>query len=77
MLGLTDLYKIRFAYAVLSGEQLVAVSNAIKFSYEDGKTSLHWTVGERVDNAVWISVFLVLVIVFNMFPVRVRAHNPS
>ncbi|KAG7284094.1 hypothetical protein NEMBOFW57_010455 [Staphylotrichum longicolle] len=60
-----------FAYAVLAGEQLVAVSNAIKFRYDDGKTFLNWEIGERVDNAVWISVFLVLVIVFNMFPVRV------
>ncbi|KAK4124224.1 amino acid transporter [Parathielavia appendiculata] len=60
-----------FAYAVLAGEQLVAVSNAIKFRYDDGKTLLNWEVGERVDNAVWISVFLVLVVTFNMFPVRV------
>jgi amino acid transporter len=51
---------------------LVAVSNAIKFRYDDGKTFLNWEVGERVDNAVWISVFLVLVVTFNMFPVRVR-----
>ncbi|KAL2024839.1 hypothetical protein VTK56DRAFT_5660 [Thermocarpiscus australiensis] len=60
-----------FAYAVLAGEQLVAVSNAIKFRYDDGRTFLNWEVGERVDNAVWITVFLVLVVLFNMFPVRV------
>ncbi|KAL2139909.1 hypothetical protein VTI28DRAFT_4486 [Corynascus sepedonium] len=60
-----------FAYAVLAGQQLVALSNAIKFKYEDDKTALNWEVGQRVDNAVWISVFLVLVITFNMFPVRV------
>ncbi|KAK0669781.1 hypothetical protein QBC41DRAFT_249353 [Cercophora samala] len=60
-----------FAYAVLAGEQLVAVSNAIKFRYDDGITSLNWEVGQNVDNAVWISVFLILVILFNMFPVRV------
>ncbi|KAK4237233.1 hypothetical protein C8A03DRAFT_16205 [Achaetomium macrosporum] len=60
-----------FAYAVLAGQQLVAVSNALKFRYDDGKTFLNWEVGERVDNAVWISVFLVLVVTFNMFPVRV------
>lgn len=71
---------VRFAYAVLAGEQLVAVSNAIKFRYDDGTTFLSWEVGERVDNAVWISVFLVLVITFNMFPVRVRplrSHSPQ
>jgi amino acid transporter len=61
----------RFAYAVLAGQQLVAVSNAIKFRYDDDKTFLNWETGERVDNAVWISVFLVLVVAFNMLPVRV------
>ncbi|KAJ4291493.1 hypothetical protein N0V88_006090 [Collariella sp. IMI 366227] len=60
-----------FAYAVLAGEQLVAVSNAIKFRYDDGKTFINWEVGEIVDNAVWITVFLVLVVSFNMFPVRI------
>jgi amino acid transporter len=60
-----------FAYAVLAGQQLVAVSNAIKFRYDDDKTFLNWETGERVDNAVWISVFLVLVVAFNMLPVRV------
>jgi amino acid transporter len=33
---------------------------------------LNWETGERVDNAVWITVFLVLVVAFNMLPVRVR-----
>ncbi|KXX74668.1 Arginine permease [Madurella mycetomatis] len=60
-----------FAYAVLAGEQLVAVSNAIKFRYDDGTTFLSWEVGERVDNAVWITVFLVVVVLLNMLPVRV------
>jgi amino acid transporter len=60
-----------FAYAVLAGQQLVALSNAIKFRYDDGKTFLNWETGERVDNAVWISVFLILVVTFNMLPVRV------
>jgi amino acid transporter len=32
---------------------------------------LNWEIGERVDNAVWITVFLVLVVAFNMFPVRI------
>ena len=63
----------RFAYAVLAADQLVAVSNAVKFRYDDGTTFLNWEVGEKVDNAVWITVFLVLVILINMFPVRVRA----
>jgi Amino acid transporters len=63
----------RFAYTILAGEQLVAITNAIKFRYDDGKTHLIWQTGVDVDNAVWITVFLVLVIIFNMFPVRVRS----
>jgi amino acid permease len=61
----------RFAYAVLAADELVAVSNTIKFRYDDGKTFLHWAVGENVDNAVWISLFLVIVITINLFPVKV------
>lgn len=64
--------KSRFAYAVLAADELVAVSNAIKFRYEDGRTSLVWEVGESVDNAVWICVFLTLVIIVNLFPVKVQ-----
>ncbi|KAK3989685.1 hypothetical protein QBC44DRAFT_80531 [Cladorrhinum sp. PSN332] len=60
-----------FAFAVLAGEQLVAISNAISFVYNDGKTDLRWKIGTEVDNAVWITVFLILVILFNMVPVRV------
>jgi hypothetical protein len=48
------------------------VSNAIKFRYEDGTTSLGWETGESVDNAVWITVFLIIVVLVNMLPVRVR-----
>jgi amino acid permease len=62
----------RFAYVVMASDQLVAISNAIKFHYDDGTTALSWPVGESVDNAVWISVFLILVIIINLFPVRVR-----
>jgi yeast amino acid transporter len=61
----------RFAYAVLAGDELVAISNAIKFHYDDGTTVLKWAIGESVDNAVWISVFLILVTIINMCPVRV------
>jgi hypothetical protein len=53
------------------------VSNALKFRYDDGKTFLNWEIGESVDNAVWISVFLILVVTFNMFPVRVRMPRPA
>ncbi|KAM7191108.1 hypothetical protein V8F20_009426 [Naviculisporaceae sp. PSN 640] len=60
-----------FAYAVLAADELVAVSNTIKFRYDDGRTLLNWEVGESVDNAVWICVFLALVIIVNLFPVKV------
>jgi hypothetical protein len=57
---------------VITADELVAVTNAVQFRYDDGKTFLSWVVGESVHPAVWISVFLVLVIIINMFPVKVR-----
>ncbi|KAI9046855.1 hypothetical protein LZ554_008934 [Drepanopeziza brunnea f. sp. 'monogermtubi'] len=60
-----------FAYTILAADELVAVSNTIRFRYDDHKTFLHWSTGENVDNAVWISLFLVIVICINMFPVKV------
>jgi hypothetical protein len=61
----------RFAYAILAADELVAVSNTIKFRYDDGRTFLNWQIGEDVDTAVWISVFLILAVTINMFPVKV------
>lgn len=60
-----------FAYAILAADELVAVSNTIKFRYDDGRTFLNWKIGEDVDTAVWITVFLVLAVTINMFPVKV------
>lgn len=62
----------RFAFAILAANQVVAVSNIVKFRYDDGITCLNWSIGEEVDHAVWFSAFLVCVVIFNMFPVRVR-----
>jgi amino acid transporter len=63
-----------FAYAVLSADQLVAVTNAVRFHYEDDHgTYMKWVVGNNVHPAVWVSLFLVLVTVANMLPVIVRA----
>jgi hypothetical protein len=70
----------RFAYAILAADELVAVSNTIKFRYDDGRTFLNWKIGEDVDTGVWITVFLILAISINMFPVKVRRPsetNPS
>lgn len=63
-----------FAYVVLAADQLVAVSNTVKFQYDDGISYLSWPVGLEVDHAVWISVFLVLVVIINLFPVKVYAE---
>lgn len=60
-----------FAYAVLAADELVAVSHSINFKYDDGRTVLHWRIGEQVDPAVWVTLVLVVVIIVNMFPVRV------
>jgi amino acid transporter len=57
---------------VLAADELVAVTNAVKFRYDDGNTFLSWVVGEDIHPAVWISVFLILVTILNMFPVKVR-----
>ncbi|KAH8586175.1 proline-specific permease [Bisporella sp. PMI_857] len=59
-----------FACTTISAQELVAVTSTIKFSYDDGATSLKWAFGESVDPAVWMSLFLVLVIIINMFPVK-------
>jgi amino acid transporter len=64
---------MRFGYAVLAAEELVAVSNSLKFEYNDGRTFLAWAIGLKVDAAVWIGLFLVLVTLVNLFPVKVRA----
>ena len=62
----------RFAYAVIAADELTAVSNTIDFRYDDGRSFLNWAIGENIDPAVWITLFLALVIIINMFPVKVR-----
>lgn len=42
----------RFAYAILAADEIVAVSNAVAFKYDDGRTFLSWRVGDSVDPAV-------------------------
>jgi len=61
----------RFAYAVIAAEEITAVSNTMDFRYDDGRTFLNWPVGQNIDPAVWITLFLALVIIINMFPVKV------
>ncbi len=64
----------RFAYATLAADELVAVTYTVKFHYDDNKTFLNWVVGENVDPAVWLSLFLIIVTLINIFPVRVRIN---
>jgi len=59
-----------FAYVISAATQIVAASKVVRFQYDDGQTSLIWTTGEDVNPAVWISVFLVVVIIINLFPVK-------
>lgn len=65
----------RFAYSVIAADQLVAVTNILKFKYDDGRTLLQWVTGENVDAAVWVTVFIVIVTLINMFPVQVRTSS--
>ena len=60
-----------FACVVGAAGQLTAVSQTVKFRYDDGKTYLDWNVGEYVNSAVWVSICLVVIICINMLPVKV------
>ncbi|KAK3385885.1 proline-specific permease [Podospora didyma] len=68
--GFTVGWMYWFAFAVTSGTNLVAVSNTIKFLYDDGRTRLAWQTGLDVDSAIWVSTFLALVTIINLCPVR-------
>ncbi|KAL3422348.1 amino acid permease [Phlyctema vagabunda] len=59
-----------FAYCILAADELVAVTTTVKFRYDDGTTFISWVVGEKVDPAVWLSLFLILVTTINMIPVK-------
>lgn len=61
----------RFAYAVVATHNMVGAAETARYSYVDGKTDVTWEVGERVDTAVWITVFIVLIALINLFPVKV------
>src|SRR5436190_8203114 len=50
-----------FAYTVLAADELVAATDTVKFRYDDGRTYLNWKVGENVEPAIWVTLFLALV----------------
>jgi amino acid transporter len=61
----------RFALAICGAQELVAAAKMINFRYEDGITSLSWAFGTDISPFVWIALFLVLVTLINMAPVKV------
>jgi len=67
----------RFAWTVTVAEELVAIAQLLKFTYDDGTTYLSWVIGNEVDPAVWIGTFLIIVTILNMCPVRVRNSRAS
>ena len=56
---------------VLGADQIVSVASAIRFQYSDNHTFISWETGMNTNPAIWISVFLVAVVVLNMIPVKV------
>ncbi|EGE06927.1 hypothetical protein TEQG_05980 [Trichophyton equinum CBS 127.97] len=59
-----------FAYAVVATHNMVGAAETARYRYVDGKTNVTWEVGEKVDTAVWITVFIVLIALINLFPVK-------
>ena len=46
----------RFASATIAADELTAVTRVIQFKYDDGKTNIHWLVGDSVDPAVYVII---------------------
>ncbi|KAK2846409.1 hypothetical protein FQN49_005748 [Arthroderma sp. PD_2] len=59
-----------FAYAIVATHNMVAAAETAQYRYIDDKTRVVWEVGERVDTAVWITVFIVLIVLINLCPVK-------
>jgi amino acid transporter len=64
------------ASIVAAAAELVAVAKTIQFQYNDGETYLDWNIGVNIDDVVWISIFLIIVICINMLPVKVISVIP-
>lgn len=54
----------------MGADQIVTVASAIRFQYGDDHTFISWDTGMNTNPAIWISVFLVAVVVLNMIPVK-------
>ncbi|OOQ84427.1 proline-specific permease [Penicillium brasilianum] len=59
-----------FSYVVMGADQIVTVASAIRFQYGDDHTFISWETGMHTNPAIWISVFLVAVVILNMIPVK-------
>ncbi|GFF64740.1 hypothetical protein CNMCM6069_005571 [Aspergillus lentulus] len=59
-----------FSYVVMAADQIVTVAASIRFQYDDGRTFINWATGMDTSPALWISVFLVVVVIVNMIPVK-------
>ncbi|KAF7158163.1 hypothetical protein CNMCM5623_002829 [Aspergillus felis] len=59
-----------FSYVVMGADQIVTVAASIRFQYDDGRTFISWATGMGTSPALWISVFLVVVVITNMIPVK-------
>ncbi|EGD94373.1 proline-specific permease [Trichophyton tonsurans CBS 112818] len=73
-----------FAYAVLAADQLVAVTNSVRFRYDDGKTFLHWETGENYYGELeylfgsiklsFITMIIVMMVVLDTMQPRSNAY---
>lgn len=61
----------RFSYVIMGADQIVTVASAIRFQYGDDRTFISWETGMNTNPAIWISLFLVAVVILNMIPVKV------
>ena len=61
----------RSALAIRGAQELVASAKMINFRYDDGTTSLRWAFGNDINPLAWIALFLVLVTLINLAPVKV------
>lgn len=59
----------------MGADQIVTVASAIRFQYGDDHTFISWETGMHTNPAIWISVFLVAVVILNMIPVKVSLRK--
>ena len=64
--------KCRLTYAATVPAQAVAASSLMNFNCDwTGKDDYHWVFQDHVHLAVWITGFLLVILLVNLLPVRV------